>query len=384
MKKILIILLLPLTIVLSGCWDVDEPERMLYIHGIGLDYKDGQFEIYAQIIDFSNIAKSDQPSTSPAQSQVGHAKGKTMEEAFFNLYHSTDQKVFWGTFSYLLLSENMLKSGEINVVVDSFLRFQEMRYQVWLYGTKDSPKDVLLTTPVINKAIILSKLSDPMNSHRQQSYIQPINFRKFIIGLDEPGHEIAIPSISIKENWESNEGPAKVASLEGVAVLSKETLKGFITGDKANGLQWMTNETDKGGLTFTIDKGEKVDLTVDLSNIKVDIKPNVKNDSAKFNITVKMDAVINGLQAELTNKDIREGIIKEVKNEIKDTYEEALKQDIDIYRLSEQLYRKDVKAWKKMQKKGKIALTEDSIDKLTVEITSLKSGKKNFKETIDK
>jgi len=47
-KKFMLIVSLTAVLLLAGCWDVKEPQRMYYIDGIGIDYKDGQYEIYMQ------------------------------------------------------------------------------------------------------------------------------------------------------------------------------------------------------------------------------------------------------------------------------------------------------------------------------------------------
>jgi len=72
---------------------------------------------------------------------------------------------------------------------------------------------------------------------------------------------------------------------------------------------------------------------------------------------------------------------KEVKKEIRDTFKEGLSIDADVYNLSEYLYRKDAKAWKKLQKNGKVELNENSIRNIKVDIL-VNSGRKNFKETL--
>ena len=85
-----------------------------------------------------------------------------------------------------------------------------------------------------------------------------------------------------------------------------------------------------------------------------------------------------------TENAIRKGVIKKVKEEIKTTYEAGLKLDVDIYRLSEHLYRNNVKVWKILENNGKIPLTEESIRIINVEIDKIKSGRKTFSETINK
>ena len=55
-------LLVMTTLLLSGCWDVTEPQRMYYINAIGIDFKDSQYEVYMQILNLDAVAKSEQPN----------------------------------------------------------------------------------------------------------------------------------------------------------------------------------------------------------------------------------------------------------------------------------------------------------------------------------
>jgi len=381
MNKGILILVIMLTTLLTGCWDVNAPERMLYIHGMGLDYKDGKYEVYAQIVDFTNTAKNEQPVTDIPQSEVGHASGKTINEAVFNLYHSMDEKVLWGFFSYVILSEEVLKNGRSNQIIDAFIRYRETRYQIWVYGTKDPVNDILLTTPNLNKSIILSKLGNPENSYEQESFIKPINFRTLIIGLNEPNHEIGIPFVTIKD-WETEKETKNEADLSGVGILSPKEFKGFIPAEKSRGLQWMTNDTKRGEVTANVGSNEELHFTVVVDKVKVTVKPIIK-DKVKFNVRIKLNFNISEFKDKVSIDEIKKAVIKGVKKEVKETYEEGLENDVDIYRLSEYLYRKNIKEWKKFQKNGKVELNEDSIE-LKVEINKIKTQRKTFKETIDK
>ncbi|WP_342512874.1 Ger(x)C family spore germination protein [Sporosarcina sp. FSL K6-1522] len=384
MNKKMIAMLILLMPILTSCWDVNEPERMLYIHGIGVDFEDGQYKVYSQIIDFSNTAKSDQPITKEIQSEVGSATGETIDEAFFELYHSIDQRVFWGHFSYLILSEEAMKNGRVNSIVDSFMRYRETRYQIWVYSTKDPVKDLLLVSPIINKAITLSKLGDPMNSFKQESFIEPLNFRELIIALNEPSYEARIPYVSITENWETVEGPNTSATLSGVGVITPNQFKGFITEEKVQGLQWMTNATKRGEVTVKLNSDEQSHLTMIIDKLQVKVKPIVENDNVTFDIDVKVDLTVSTIEEKITSSEIKKETAKQIKKEIEDTYEEGLKHDVDIYRLSEHLYRKDVKTWKRIQKDGKVELTKDSIHNLTVAVEKIESSRRSLRETIEK
>jgi spore germination protein KC len=383
MKKLMtLILSLTAVLLLSGCWDVTEPQRMYYIDGIGIDYKDGQYEIYMQIINFANVAKTEAPSPQGAQSEIGFAKGKTMEEAFFKLYRSIDQKVFWGHMTFVIFSEDALKNENAIPVIDSFLRHRETRYQILAFCTKDPIKEILLVTPILNKSLTASKLSNPLHTKELQTYVEPIDLRNLIINLNEPGHEANIPFVTINKNWETSTEPSEETALTGFGVLSKNGFRGYINDGNARGIQWMFTKKTRGDVTFKLENKEKEYLTVDLEKLSTKLKPIVKNNKVTFEVDIKLNAIINGFKGKVDTDEIRKGIIKAVKKDIKKSYEEGLKIDADVFRLSEHLYRDNVKAWKKIQKDGKIPLTEDTISKLNVTVNKVNPGRKTFAETI--
>jgi len=384
MNKKILILLFIFTTLLSGCWDVTEPQRMYYVHSLGIDYKDGHYETYMQIIDFANIAKSEQPNNPDAQqAEIGHAKGKTIEESLFDLYHSIDQKAFWGHITYIVLSEEVMESNKVNQVIDFLTRFRETRYQIWVYGTKEPLDDLLVVTPINNKALTLSKLGDPLNSFKQESFVRPITLRELVIGLNEPSHEVYLPLVTVDKGWVSSKGASESIELKGITILSKEGLKGSITEEKANGIKWMTNKTIRGEVTGQMGKN-KTFVTITLDHIKVEIKPVVKNENVQFDIEIKMEANVLGITEKITTTEISQEVKKQVKKEVRETYKEGLALNTDIFRLSEQLYRKDVKTWKKLEQNGKIELTDDSIRKINVTVVKVNPGRESFIETIEK
>lgn len=371
------------TLFLTGCWDVHEPERMYYIHGVGVDFKDGEYRVYFQIIDFIKVAKSEQPAPEAIQAEIGVSKGKTLDEALFKLYRSMDERVYWGHLTYIIFSEQLVKNMAINTVIDTFNRYRDTRYQTWVYFTRGSVKEILLATPILNKGITLSKLSDPENSYNQHSFVEPINLRTLITDLNEPNHEVAIPHISMKENWDTEKGKDNVTFLKGVGVITPKEFKGYIDNEKISGLQWMTKKTERGEVTVKIEGDGGNFYTIVLSKIKVDVKSVIEKGEAKFDIRLKVFATLSSIQGKASIQKIEQAVKEKVKEEVMITYKEALEQDIDIYRLSEYLYRQNVKSWKGLQEKGKVPLTEHSIRSLTVDITKLTSGRKTFTKTID-
>ncbi|SCX67979.1 Ger(x)C family spore germination protein [Lysinibacillus fusiformis] len=379
----LVILMLTTTLLMSGCWDVTEPQRMYYVQGVGVDYKDNEYIAYIQLMNFANVAKTEQSNPQAAPTEVGKATGKTIEEAIYKLYRSMDQEVFWGHMTYLLFSEKAMESEHAIPIIDTFLRFRETRYHIWVYCTQDPIEEVLLVSPILEKSPTATKLSNPKNTSRQESFVEPVNLRQLVIGLNEPNHEMKVPFISINQDWETAKESRTETVFAGVGILSKNTFKGFIKGNTARGIEWMNNETKQGEITIKLNNTEERDyLTIDIKKLDVNVKPIVENNHVKFEVYLKFNTILNGFKGKVTASQVRKKVESEVKKEIMATFQEGLNMDADVYRLSEYLYRDNVKVWKNIQKDGKIPLTKDSISKIDIHINKVSPGRKSFEETI--
>lgn len=369
-------------LLLSGCWSIREVERLLYIHGIGVDFVDGEYVVYVQIINFMNVAKSESPNSTTEQAEVGVGRGKTMEDAIFEIYKTADEEIFWGHLSFIILTEEVLKDGRMNQVIDSFIRFIKTRYRIFVYSTQSPLMDLLHVVPVISKATNLSKIADPMNSYHQESFIEPLDIRRMIIRMDEPPKEVAVPLVNVSSNWEAVKGPIKSFRLAGAGIITRQHFKGFITDGELDGLEWMTKKTKEGGVSFSLD-GEEEDsyAAANLNKVRVKITPIFEKGKFRFDIAISMTA-LSTIVPHNTNPDLfKKKIIEKVKEEIMTTYRAALAKDVDIYRLSEHAYRKNFAEWKNVQKDGKIELNENSIRKLHVKIRRLDTGRKELEET---
>ena len=196
----------------------------MYINGIGVHYKEnGDVEVYLQIINLQGLAKQESGGGPSAikQAEVGHATGKTLEEAVFNLYHSVDRRMFWGHLSYVILSDAAVKKGAVKDIADFIDRFRDTRYRIYFFVTKDSIKDVMLTKPLDNITLAFSKLSDPRDNYKQSSFVEPINLRELIIHTDEPSHQAHLPVIKITEQWANEEKKQKNLLMEEAAIISE-------------------------------------------------------------------------------------------------------------------------------------------------------------------
>lgn len=369
---------------LSGCWDANEPDRMVYAQSLGIDYKDGKYIVYLQLMNLSMLAKADSGGGNgkQLQSEIGRSTGKSLEESLFNIYKTSQRRIHWGHLNNILLTESALKQKGLQNVADIIDRYIETHYQMRIYSTADPLADMMNLDPPINMSTYLSKISDPNASFGQYSFIQSLDLREMVISHYEPPHEIHLPNIiHNNKNWAGEKKSQNIGEINGVSIITDNALKGMITKKDANGFKWIQKKFKRAVISLPIKENETVGLTI--KKRKVDIEPVIINGKVQFEILIKIKAVINKLESHLPVSEMSKETKKLITKEVKETYLKGLELDADVYRLSNILYRNNLKAWEKIQMGGKIPLSEDSIRKINVEVMILDGGKQRKIPTLD-
>ncbi|VEF47741.1 spore germination protein XC [Bacillus freudenreichii] len=243
--KSIITMFIIFSTVLSGCTDSRSPEQVAYTHGLGIDFKDGEYIVYLQLINMGLLAKTEGTGAGEdVEAEVGKASGKSLDDAIFKLYESAQQEIYWGSMSYIILTERLLKETGIMSAIDTWSRYPETRYQTNVYSTPDDLEKILLTDLVFDVSKALSLLADPKNSYRQSSFGTIVDFRKLLIILKEPPRLAVIPSVTVtKKAWETKENERPLVKMSGLTLYDFENkLLGTLSGKKAYGYRWVNKD----------------------------------------------------------------------------------------------------------------------------------------------
>ena len=240
----------------------------------------------------------------------------------------------------------------------------------------------MLATPILNKSITLSKVANPTSSFGQSSLIQPISFREILISVDEPSHSTIIPFLELSENWSTEKEPDSIYAINSVVLIhSKNGYMGRLTGDDVRGLQWMTDKTKRGNITIEMEGFAETYVTNIVETVKPTIRPIINGDSIHFEIEVK--CVVKGIESlnDELMAESKKKMEEKIKKEIETTYLAALKLNVDVFRLSERVYRKHNKTWKKYHTDGTVPLNENSIRSIDVNIVKM-NGERVISDSI--
>lgn len=351
-------LLLFLTII-SGCWDINESDRMDYVYSIGVDYEDSNVIVHLQLVNLSSLGTPEITSEDESRAVIATASANTISEAVHEIYQSAQQRLYLGHNTSIILTEAALKNGKLKEAIDLANRFPETQYRMNVFATKDNIPDLFEVTTIFQGSPILTRVTDLENIYEQSSRIKNLSLRELIIHLDEPNYEAKIPVIAAEKNvWKTEDEDLIMMKDIGVALVTSNDVKGFLINDDIKGLRW-TVKSDRNNVTIYEDDNPVGELIVVRPKQKYTIHE--QGDKVQFELSINARAMINEIMQDISEKKIIKLIEQQIKEEVMRTYTEALKYDADIYQLSEKVYRRKLKTWQKLNIDGTIPLTEDSL-----------------------
>lgn len=192
MKKILIIILI--TFITSGCSDYKELNTMSYIIGIAMDYQDGEYLTYYEVMDNKLEGGSMTVST-----YIVSGTGETRYEAKMDATSKLDKTAYFAHTQILLLSENIIEHKLFDVT-DTIMRNPKLNEEILLVMTKDDPKEIFETSSETfpSASLYIFDLVST-NNYSKNFYINE-PFALFVQKINENNHSPILTSIKIDDD----------------------------------------------------------------------------------------------------------------------------------------------------------------------------------------
>ncbi len=342
-KKPPVLILLVLSLFLSGCWDHMDIEQRGYVLGVAIDayppvpMKDekaapgetppeeevklermdthtGQ-PLYAFTIQLP-ILKGSQPSdgSSPGSSggsqsweitQVGNSFMCMNRE----MLSRTSLSLYYEHLQAIIISDQVARQG-ISNVLDLFTRDPEMRRRVRVFISKGEAKAVLDVKPRVEEYSSVYLAEMPINATRNARIVhhtdlgQVIQFihnnLAFILPIAQPTKD------EIK--------------ISGAAAFKGDKLVGWVSELETEAIKLIRNLYEGGVLTVQSPEQEGAIEVLDVTKVKTKITPVVKNDEITMHIKIDM----KGNYAEYVNKPAQEDITIAFLEKLEEEFEKEI------------------------------------------------------------
>lgn len=360
-------LVLTLSLMLTGCWDIREIQDINYLSAIGVDYRDGQYIIYAQMLDFSSVAKQEGGSASQEiPVWVGKGSGKNMADALLQIYTTNQQQLSWGQVTALVLTESVLNAERMEQVFDITNRSEEIRYTKWIYGTRGNLEDLFTTTPFFKLSPLHSLLHEPLESYKQLSFIRPMQFNDFIIRYREKAASVVLPTISISSaNWSEDMRQHPILEIDGAFLLKNKQYKGWKQRNDLLGIRWLADRNSQAPVVVGPHDHPVGSVMMQHPRSTIELLPT--KDGISYRIKLKVHGMVQSIYKEVSDAELQKLAEDSLREEILSTFHTTVAMGVDPYQLSLMLYQRNPKLWKNLSKNG-TAVNDESLEKANIEV----------------
>lgn len=339
MKKVIVSLII--LISLTGCWNYKELNDYSIVTGIAIDKTDDEYEVSVLI---SNAPKSsgDNSDSSQSQTVVYSGTGKSLFEAFKQIGLISPKEVYIGSFSVLIVSEEVARDG-LESVVDLFVRYTSARNNFYIAVAKDvKAKDTIkIITPLTS--FPSQTIADNLEFTTDlQGAITKTSFNDLLSILLRDGIDPAINSITIvgdpkegesKENLESTE-PKAYIKLGNLGIFKNDKLVDWTSHEESLGINMINGKVSEMYLTLEYNDGYVV---VDTTAFSSSVKVSVKNNKPVVDISVEGEARIIEVRGNINLEDtkvieeLQKKSNKQIKSDINKAIDKAIENKADIF-----------------------------------------------------
>ncbi|WP_178023737.1 Ger(x)C family spore germination protein [uncultured Paenibacillus sp.] len=368
--------ILAIILLLTGCWDLKEAQHINFVTALGVDYMEGRYIIYAQLLDFADIAKQEgKVETGSGNVWIGKGEGKTIDEALSSLYPASQQQTLWTHVRAIVFSKALL-DNRLPESVNGLIQTRDLRYTPWVFGTDKEIPDIFSSISLLNESVLNSELLDPEEIFRQYSFIQPIRVINLMDGVKEPAVTKMLPLISwTDEVWKAEGKPAPQVRLVGAYAIAQGKNRGLIDSSMLQGARYVAfKKMIKYPVSMIMEDGSPVTLIIIHSD--PDIRIGAGSDHIPVHLRVHIKAYISesGKAGGVTAANIKALAEKKIVQDIRRSFTAAKAKQIDLYNLEEKLYRYDQARWKQLRSRGKPLISLMELDKVTSEVTIVHSS----------
>lgn len=391
MKKIkILITLVILSFMTTGCWNYHELNDLAITTGIAIDMKDDKYIVSYMI---ANAKKSQGESNKQEASSVVYSgTGESISSAYMDLNSKNSKIPYISHLEVIIISEEVAKNGVINII-DFLMRNPESRKEFFIVLSKGTTASSILETLSPLESFPSQNVANNIVSNQEdQSTIIVEQYSDFVSKLLKEGIHPVLSGVEIEGDKEEGKEQASLESstpsssikIDTIGIFKNDTLVGWADHDETIGINILNNEV---GSVLLESKCDDEYMAATLTNIKTSTDIEFEENNPK----IKLNVIAEGALVEINCKRNIEEI--EVINELKKQFENSLKEMLvnsinltqkkynsDIFGYGEMIHKSNFKKWNEIKDKWDDNIFPNVEFDIKAEISL--SSKGSFEQTI--
>ena len=316
MRKLALILLC-ISVLLTGCWDYQEVDRLASVIAIGLD-RIPENKIVILTVQIASPKAKGSSKQSDGQGGGGaytimNSEGKSLSEAIRNLGKQSSRRILLSHCKLIVLGKDLAETG-IGEILDDLKRDREFRRTDWILTTDKTAKEIL-EKDITMEQVPGRGLDLILQLFRKRGRVQPINLNDFFIQINEASNVSFTPLAQLEDIDKQvtnqlekvvgrsldTEGKPKTLTIGKTAVFNNLRMVGVLNEDDTRAHRWLVDSPKGSNITLTYapqgqtneDKGE---IMFDISQGKTTITPNISEDGITMDIAMTSKVLLHELE----------------------------------------------------------------------------------------
>lgn len=359
MKKC-IVLLLVLTLFLSGCWDKRELNELGITMALGIDKIENEYVVSAQVVVPSEVSM--RASTGRSSVTLFQATGESVYEAFRKMTKISPRKMYPGHLQILVISEDLAKEG-VAESLELLSRDWELRSDFYVVVAKDITASEVLNVTTAIESIPANKMFNALKvSEKNWAGTEGIILDELVTNLISDGKEAVLTGIQVLGNKETGSSKQNVESItpstriqyDDLAVFKGDQLVGWLNEEESRGYADITNAVKK--TVTSIPCPQEGEITIEIFQYNSKIKGSMKKGEPEVDIKIQAEGNIGEVLCSIdimkpeTIDELEKIYEKEVKGIITQTIETVQNEyKSDIFGFGEAIHRSNPKKWEQMK-----------------------------------
>ncbi len=358
---LLILLILSSSILLCGCWNYVDIEKLSIVEGFAVD-KNQQGDKYLLTLEVINFEMGGKEAKET--SRHIEVEGRTILDAIRNILNLTGRKMYWAHAKCVIINQDIAKEGLIPIL-DVIYRDAEIRQEMYVLISTDKTAKEVLEQQMLLSQTSADNIQHMMTNQKSIGKAKPVKAYELVRELQEVGVSVTLPTIHLVENEE-----IKTAELNGTAIFKSDKLVGFIDSDETRAFLYSIDKINDGLTIVNENSTDHMDnIALEIFKSKTKVKPDYYDGKLTMNIDIKQDVSIAeiGTSVDYIKGRNRDKLKKDAENNVKASVEELIKKvqneyDADIFGFGKLLKINMPSVWKSVEPDWDKLFKESSID----------------------
>lgn len=344
----LLIQLLLIVVIATGCWNYREINRLSIVAGLAIDK--GKNNKYLFSVEIVNVKTGGvEPNIS---SEIISVEGESWFDAARNAIKVSGKRLYFSHTKIVIISKEIAEDGLIQIL-DWLNRDAETRLTIKVMVSKEKTAEEVLSSTGTTSEIHSFELDNMLTAQPSVPKFPNVMLSELINNLAGKGISTTLPAIKI-----ATYAGKRKAELGGTAVFKRDKLVGFLNEEETQEMLFVKNKIKSGIIVSkNLLDDKKTSLVFEIFKSKTQIKPEYSNGELLMNIHIATSVSI-GEQGTTKNyidekgrkiaKTVTEkNMEKEIQKLIKRVQEDY---NADIFGFGKIVMYEKPELWRKMEK----------------------------------